>query len=251
MRKVINIIGVTITVALLSGTSTFAVAADTNTSNMLKPVEIASVFKLENKQEVKLKSTSEILSEVEQKLKLEKSEAEQAEEKATKAAEDAKKLAEEKAAISTEIEQLKARIAQAEAEIAEKARQRELAAAQAAIVPVAPTYTAQATAPTVAARGVVSGNGYAPGYCTYYVKNRRPDIGNQWGNANQWLYSAQAAGYATGPTPVPGAIAVQGNHVAYVESVQGDTATISEMNYGGLWRMNTRTVPASSFYYIY
>lgn len=102
-----------------------------------------------------------------------------------------------------------------------------------------------------------SGNLYAPGNCTWYVKQKRPDIGNQWGNANAWVSSAQAQGFATGPTPKKGAIAQTtsgwAGHVAYVEGVSpdGQFVTISEMNYGGLYNMNTRTVHFSEFYYIY
>lgn len=97
-----------------------------------------------------------------------------------------------------------------------------------------------------------AGNRYAWGYCTWYVYNKRPDIGSFWGNANQWLASARAAGYRTGSAPVAGAIGVQGNHVVYVESVRGGMVHISEMNYaGGIGVVHTRTVPAGNFTYIY
>jgi surface antigen len=100
-----------------------------------------------------------------------------------------------------------------------------------------------------------SGNGYAFGYCTYYVATRR-NVPSDWGNANQWYYNAQASGFSVGSTPIPGAIAWTGagyyGHVAYVESVSGSEVTISEMNYNGNWdRVTERTVPASSFLYIY
>lgn len=98
-----------------------------------------------------------------------------------------------------------------------------------------------------------AGNTYAAGYCTWYAKNRRPDLPNMLGNASSWVASAAARGYATGTTPRAGAIGQQGNHVVYIESVNGDgTVSISEMNYGGgLFVVNYRTVPASSFVYIY
>lgn len=100
-----------------------------------------------------------------------------------------------------------------------------------------------------------SGNGYAFGYCTYYVASRRA-VPSNWGNANQWYYNAQASGFSVGSIPVPGAIAWTGagyyGHVAYVESVSGSMVTVSEMNYNGNWdRVTSRTVPASSFRYIY
>ncbi len=97
-----------------------------------------------------------------------------------------------------------------------------------------------------------AGNTYVWGNCTWYVKNRKPNIPNSLGNANQWIARAQTAGYATGSTPVVGAIGAAGNHVVYVESVSGAMVNISEMNYnGGVGVVHYRTVPASSFYYIY
>lgn len=124
--------------------------------------------------------------------------------------------------------------------------------------PVTPTATVQtATTPQntapVASRQLVPGNGYVAGNCTWYVKNKRPDIGNYWGNAGySWIANAQSAGYSTGATPRAGAIGVTPGHVVYVESVNGDgSANISEMNYGALYRMNYRTVPAGAFTYIY
>ena len=105
---------------------------------------------------------------------------------------------------------------------------------------------------------VKAGNAYAWGNCTWYVYNRRPDIGSFWGNASTWAVSARAAGYRVDQTPSVGAIA-QWNayansyiwgygHVAIVESINSDgTITVTDMNYAG--RLNvvtTRTVPASS-----
>ena len=105
------------------------------------------------------------------------------------------------------------------------------------------------------AAGAVAGNSYAYGTCTWYVKNRVPAWPNAMGNANQWVYSAQANGIATGSVPAVGAIAAENGimHVAYVESVSADkrTVTISEMNYAGSTDVHRRTVPASTFTYIY
>jgi len=111
---------------------------------------------------------------------------------------------------------------------------------------------------TGTSRSVVPGNGYSYGWCTWYVKTRRPDIGNHWGNAHQWLGSAQASGYSTGYYPRVGAIAWNGiqaysplGHVAYVESVSNGMVTVSETS-APQWNVRTyRTVPASSFVYIY
>lgn len=92
-------------------------------------------------------------------------------------------------------------------------------------------------------------NGYPYGWCTWYVASRRSVPGN-WGNAGQWLSSAQSSGYATGYTPQVGAILVTGEswwgHVAIVESVSGGSITISEMNYSGWGVQSSRTISASS-----
>ena len=110
-----------------------------------------------------------------------------------------------------------------------------------------------------AASGNVSSgspNAYGYGYCTWYVKNRRPDIGGYWGNANQWYASAQAAGYNVGSEAQPGAIGVSfegsAGHVVYVESVNGDTIHLSEMNGAAGWNVvGERDAPESAFVYIY
>jgi surface antigen len=127
---------------------------------------------------------------------------------------------------------------------------------QAAPTPVSSQYLAGATSGTpTLTQFQYSGNGYSFGYCTYYVATRR-NIPSNWGNANQWYYNAQASGFSVGSKPIPGAIAWTGagyyGHVAYVESVSGGMVTVSEMNYNGNWdRVTERTVPASSFSYIY
>lgn len=101
------------------------------------------------------------------------------------------------------------------------------------------------------------GNSYAPGNCTWYVKSMRPDIGNFWGNANTWYQNAKAQGWNVGDLPKKGAIAATtkgwAGHVAYVTGVSLDRkwVTIREMNYGGLYNMNTRTVYYTEFNYIY
>lgn len=102
-----------------------------------------------------------------------------------------------------------------------------------------------------------SGNLYTPGNCTWYAKSRRPDLPNNLGNANTWYSSAQSQGWNVGLTPKKGAIAASADgmlgHVAYVEgvSLDGQFVTISEMNYNGLYSVNTRTVPYTDFRYIY
>ncbi|HEY6736847.1 MAG TPA: LysM peptidoglycan-binding domain-containing protein [Candidatus Saccharimonadia bacterium] len=120
---------------------------------------------------------------------------------------------------------------------------------------VAGASTSRSTAVPALTRYAFSGDGYAFGYCTYYVASRR-NVPSNWGNANTWYYNAQASGFKVGSVPTPGAIAWSGagyyGHVAYVESVNGGMVTVSEMNYNGNWdRVTSRTVPASTFRYIY
>lgn len=136
---------------------------------------------------------------------------------------------------------------------AEAARVAAVAEAAARRVYVAP---APVVKPYRAVSYSSSGNTYGYGTCTWYAKNRRPDLPNMLGNGGQWFGNAQAMGLPVGYAARVGAIAEQPGHVAYVESVNGDgTVTISEMNYygnGGGWNtVSRRTAPASSFRYIY
>jgi surface antigen len=142
----------------------------------------------------------------------------------------------------------------------EKLKKRELpqVAAQPAAVRSAASSSAKKTSqPAVqssrtVARGDSSGNRYVAGYCTWYVKNRRPDLPNNLGNAYSWISRAQSQGIPTGSTPRVGAVAQRNNHVAYVEKVNGDgTITITDMNYRALYTVTTRTVPANQWRYIY
>lgn len=114
---------------------------------------------------------------------------------------------------------------------------------------------APAAAPGVT-RGATAGNTYDAGYCTWYVKNRRPDLPNNLGNANTWYSRAAAEGYSVGSTPRAGAVGTTTagdlGHVVYVERVNGDgSIVISEMNYAGLYSQRTRTASAGEFLYIY
>lgn len=101
-------------------------------------------------------------------------------------------------------------------------------------------------------RGSTAGNTYYWGQCTWYAKNRRPDLPNMLGNGGQWVANAAARGYATGSTPRVGAVAEVPGHVMYVESVnKNGTITVSEMNYQGVGVVSTRTLPAANARYIY
>jgi len=86
-------------------------------------------------------------------------------------------------------------------------------------------------------------NRFQWGQCTWWAANVRPDLGAiEQGNASDWLMWAQKAGFKTGPTPAPGAIAVfqpgadgalWTGHVARVLSVTPDGLhfTVDEMNF--------------------
>lgn len=128
---------------------------------------------------------------------------------------------------------------------------------QTELTPKATTASSQQTAniSQPRSRGSVAGNGYAYGYCTWYVKNRRPDLPNNLGNANTWAARAAPQGYGTGSAPRVGAVAqaLTGYmHVAYVEAVHGNgTITVSEMNFKGFAVKSSRVVSAANFTYIY
>lgn len=138
---------------------------------------------------------------------------------------------------------------------AQRERERQLAAAEAA----RSVYTRSSASTTSSADysgsqttsyNTSGYNGYPYGWCTYYAASKK-NIPSNWGNAGQWLSSAQANGYSTGSAPQAGAIIVTGEswygHVGYVESVNSDgSANISEMNYNGWGTVSTRTVSASS-----
>lgn len=100
----------------------------------------------------------------------------------------------------------------------------------------------------------VSGNTYTPGYCTWGVKNWLPWVPNNWGHAYAWANNARSQGYTVSYTPRVGAVAqttAGAGHVAVVIGVGKGSVTIKEMNYRTLYDTNTRTVPDSSFVYIY
>ncbi|PSO42815.1 hypothetical protein BRC19_03790 [Candidatus Saccharibacteria bacterium QS_5_54_17] len=103
------------------------------------------------------------------------------------------------------------------------------------------------------------GNGYAHGYCTWYVANQI-DVPSNWGNATNWDDRAAASGWNVSQTPKPRAIAQNDymaygvGHVAIVEEVSDDGSKIkiSDMNGVAGWgRVGTSDwVPASKYKYI-
>lgn len=94
-----------------------------------------------------------------------------------------------------------------------------------------------------------TGHSFPYGYCTWYVAQKRYV---PWsGNAGTWIFNARSMGYSTGRTPTRGAIVVTTEnryygHVAIVESVSGDSITVSEMNYAGWGKVDRRVIPLSS-----
>lgn len=93
-------------------------------------------------------------------------------------------------------------------------------------------------------------NGYDRGYCTWYVANRRAEVGKPipagLGNAKSWDDRAPAAGFSTGRTPRVHAAAVTSQtgagHVVFVERINDDGSIwVSEMNSSGYESMDTNS----------
>lgn len=119
---------------------------------------------------------------------------------------------------------------------------------------------APAPAPSVGGQGTSNGdygNAYAAGQCTYWAYERRRQMGigtpSYLGNGGDWWRNAPSYGLRVDHNPqvgaalsfLPGQDGADGTwgHVAVVEAVYGDgTFQISEMNVGGLWMMNYRTL---------
>jgi hypothetical protein len=83
-------------------------------------------------------------------------------------------------------------------------------------------------------KGTIVGGNFYSGYCTAHVASKFAGI--DWtGSANEWLTNAKNKGWATTSDlklAVTGAIYVNGNHVAYVESYDGSSLALSEANNG-------------------
>lgn len=102
------------------------------------------------------------------------------------------------------------------------------------------------------------GNHYYFGNCTYYVFDRRQQlgrsVGSYWGNANNWASSARNAGLMVDHRPEVGAIfqttAGYYGHVGIVERVNNDGSFyVSEMNWNGHFNdVTNRTIYNSSSY---
>lgn len=108
---------------------------------------------------------------------------------------------------------------------------------EASVATPAATQAASTTTSTPVSYASSGSNTYPVGQCTWGAKQVAPWVGNYWGNANQWLYSAAAAGFRTGSTPQVGAVAVWTDgaygHVAVVTEVNGSQIRVLESNYNG------------------
>jgi N-acetylmuramoyl-L-alanine amidase len=107
-------------------------------------------------------------------------------------------------------------------------------------------------------------NGYDFGYCTWYVANRRAEIGRpipaNLGNASTWKARAALAGFGVGTAPQAGAVIWTSprdyyGHVGFVEEVLADgSVRVSEMNTRG-WNVRSEKLltpeQAAGYWYIY
>ena len=155
----------------------------------------------------------------------------------------------------------------AQAETTEVAAYQEAATSKAASeAPESSEAPEQPAATSEAAPAASTPNTYPVGQCTWGAKSLAPWAGNNWGNAKDWIASAQAAGHSVGTTPVAGAIAVWPKdgggygHVAYVTSASGvNSIQVMESNYAGNMLIGnyrgtfdpTSSAHGGSVYYIY
>jgi len=104
------------------------------------------------------------------------------------------------------------------------------------------------------------GNRYDDGWCTWYVYNRRAEIGKPlgntlWGDAYSWVQGAIRDGYTVDHNPQVGDVMfTPPTHVVVVEKVdkKNNRVYVSETNYCGLYCYNERWFEnADQYYYIH
>ncbi len=108
---------------------------------------------------------------------------------------------------------------------------------------------------------IFGGNSYVWGNCTWWVFNRRAEIGrpipSNLGNANRWDTNGAAAGMSVGRTPVVGSIIYHIDdpvshlgHVGFVERVNSDgSIVVSDMNFNfRLGFVSSRDIPTGEFH---
>ncbi|AWW26059.1 CHAP domain-containing protein [Acetobacterium sp. KB-1] len=126
--------------------------------------------------------------------------------------------------------------------------------------PLPSLFVARTTAPSADNPYFFANNPYAQGgygmpNCTAYAFGRAYEIlgtapNLHMGNANSWWADNQSNGYyPSGSTPKLGAVICWGGssdgHVAIVEAINGDTVTLSESTYSGVYFQNyTYTIGA-------
>jgi surface antigen len=90
---------------------------------------------------------------------------------------------------------------------------------------------------------------FPKGYCTWYVAQK---VRVPWGgNAKNWPKNAAAYGAVVTDVPAKGAIVVTNDsarygHVALVEKVTETSIIVTEMNYKGFGKVDTREIPLKS-----
>jgi surface antigen len=119
------------------------------------------------------------------------------------------------------------------------------------LIQTAPSRNSYASSALLGSFSAIYGyNGYDRGFCTWYVANRRAEIGrplpSNLGNASTWDDRSLAAGLLVNKTPAVGAAVVTSQrgagHVAFVERVNSDGSIwISEMNSSGFASMDTNS----------
>ena len=192
-----------------------------------------------------------------------------AEQAAAAQAEADRVATEQAAAAQAEANRIAAEQAAAAQAEANRVAAEQAAAAQAEANRVAAEQAAaaqQARVQAVPVSNTSSNNTYPIGQCTWGVKELAPWVGNYWGNASNWVNSAQAAGFTVGTNPVPGAIAVwpkdagSYGHVALVTAVESSTSIqVMESNYAGNQKVGnyrgsfdpTAKIWGGEVYYIY
>lgn len=119
--------------------------------------------------------------------------------------------------------------------------------------PVVTRVTRTASQSYVTGAGTGKSRSFPYGQCTWYVAQKTYV---PWsGHAKAWLANARSYGFKTGSTPQAGAIiSLSGTgwlsrtygHVGYVESVNGNWVTFSEMNHLGWAIKSVRTINKNS-----
>lgn len=124
---------------------------------------------------------------------------------------------------------------------------------QASQAPLPNIFSARTTAPgsdnpNFFANNPYTQGGYGMPNCTAYAFGRAYEIlgtkpNLNMGNANSWWgYNQSSGAYPSGSTPKLGAVICWGGgsagHVAIVEAINGDTVTLSESSYSGVFYQN-------------